>query len=68
FGDSVFEDTGTEFVRRKALADAKYLKPELLNAWYFGVSEEEAKEMMPESEPIDQYLFGQQDFAGGDDE
>lgn len=47
FGDSVFEDTGTEFNRRKALADAGYYKPELLVAWYLGASEEAAKDMIP---------------------
>lgn len=51
FGDSIFEDTGTEFSRRKQLVDSGYLKPEKLTAWYFGVSEEEAiKEYMPEPE------------------
>lgn len=58
YGDSIFEDTGVEFQRRKALADGKYLKPELLNAWYFGVSEEEAANMMPEKETPDTILFG----------
>ena len=47
FGDSIFEDTGTEFARRMQMADAKYLRPELLIAWYFGVSEDKAREMMP---------------------
>lgn len=47
FGDSIFEDTGTEFARRMQMADANYLRPELLLAWYFGVSEDKAREMMP---------------------
>ncbi len=51
FGDSIFEDTGTEFIRRKSMADNKYLRPELFVSWYFGVSEAVAKTMMPE--PID---------------
>lgn len=57
-GDSIFEDTGVEFQRRKAMADARYIKPEILTAWYFGVSEEEAKEMLPDSETPDTILFG----------
>ena len=58
YGDSIFEDTGIEFQRRKALADGKYLKPELLNAWYFGVSTEEAAAMIPEQETQDNIMFG----------
>lgn len=57
-GDSIFEDTGVEFQRRKAMADARYIRPEILTAWYFGVSEEEAKEMLPEPETPDNILFG----------
>lgn len=48
FGDSVFEDTGTEFNRRMQLAQAGMLKPELVNAWYFGVPEDKAREMLPD--------------------
>lgn len=48
FGDSIFEDTGTEFARRMQMAEANYLRPELLLAWYFGVSEDKAREMMPD--------------------
>ncbi len=47
FGDSIFEDTGTEFARRMQMAEANYLRPELVLSWYFGVSEEKAREMMP---------------------
>ena len=47
FGDSVFEDTGTEYNRRFQLVNAGMLKPELFNAWYFGVTPEKALEMMP---------------------
>lgn len=50
FGDSIFEDTGVEFQRRKQLADGKYIRPELLTSWYFGVSEDEARSMAPETE------------------
>lgn len=48
FGDSVFEDTGTEFNRRFQLVQAGLLKPEDFNAWYFGVPIEKAREMLPE--------------------
>ena len=48
FGDSVFEDTGTEFGRRKQLVDGGYLKPEKLISWYFGCSDEEALSYMPD--------------------
>lgn len=58
FGDSIFEDTGIEFQRRKALVDGKYIRPELLTSWYFGVSEEEAKEMLPVPETPDSIMFG----------
>lgn len=52
FGDSVFEDTGTEFNRRLQLVQAGTLKPELLNAWYFGVPLDKAREMMPEMSQV----------------
>ena len=48
FGDSVFEDTGTEFNRRFQLVQAGLLKPEEFNAWYFGVSIDKARKMLPE--------------------
>ena len=47
FGDSVFEDTETEFKRRMQLAVAGYLKAEAVLAWYFNVSEEDALDMIP---------------------
>lgn len=46
FGDSVFEDTGTEFTRRLQLVQAGMYKPELFNEWYFGVPAKTAKDMM----------------------
>lgn len=48
FGDSVFEDTGTEFSRRFQMVQAGLLKPEEFNAWYFGVTLDKAREMLPE--------------------
>lgn len=57
FGDSVFEDTESEFTRRLLLVQQGVLKPELLLKWYFGVSEEQAAGMIPDQTPtID--LFG----------
>ena len=52
FGDSIFEDTGVEFQRRMALAQANYLRPELVTAWYFGVDEEKARQMMPAADTL----------------
>lgn len=57
FGDSIFEDTGVEFQRRLSLAQANYLRPEQLLAWYFGVDEDKARQMMPPSNP-DVLTFG----------
>lgn len=45
FGDSVFEDTATEFERRLKLVQLG-MKPELLLAWYFGKDEAAAREML----------------------
>lgn len=58
FGDSIFEDTGIEFQRRKAMADSKYIRPELLTSWYFGISEKEAADMLPEAETPETIMFG----------
>ncbi len=52
FGDSIFEDTGTEFARRLQLVEHGMLKPEDFNAWYFGVPLQKAKEMLPSSSSI----------------
>ena len=48
FGDSVFEDTGTEFSRRFQMVQAGLLKPEEFNAWYFGVPIDKARKLLPE--------------------
>lgn len=47
FGDSVFEDTGTEFNRRFQMVQAGMLKAEEFIAWYFGVPLDKAREMLP---------------------
>lgn len=62
WGDGVLEDTDKEFVRRKALADSQYLKPEKFLAWYFGISEAEAEEYLPKASKTDDDWMG----FGGD--
>lgn len=58
WGDGVMENTDIEFARRKLLADSGYLKPEKLVAWYFGISEEDAKkDYIPTAAPG---LFGEE--------
>ena len=57
FGDSVFEDTGTEFNRRFQMVQAGLLKPEEFNAWYFGVPLDKAREMLP---PMSEAFGGEQ--------
>lgn len=47
FGDSVFEDTGTEFNRRFQMVQAGLLKPEEFTGWYFGLSIDKARAMLP---------------------
>ena len=44
-------------MRRKELVDSGYLSPEKLLAWYFGISEDEAKSFMPAASPP---LFGEE--------
>ncbi len=48
WGDGILLDTDVEFARRTAMADKGWLKPEKVIAWYFGISEEEARQMMPQ--------------------
>ena len=50
WGDGVLTDTGAEYIQQKALVDSGILKPEKLLAWYFGISEEEAKDYMPKQQ------------------
>lgn len=57
WGDGVLENADAEFVRRKDLADSGYLRPDKFIAWYFGISEEEAKEYLPQASPA---LFGEE--------
>lgn len=55
WGDGVLEDIDKEYQRRFALVQAGKLKPEKLLSWYFGVSEEEALEMIPQQVAIPGY-------------
>lgn len=57
FGDSVFEDTGTEFNRRFQMVQAGMLKAEEFIAWYFGVPLDKAREMLP---PMTEAFGGEQ--------
>lgn len=58
FGDSIFEDTATEFARRMILQNAGNVRPEINNAWYFGVDEQTALDMMSPVTTADKPLFG----------
>lgn len=51
WGDGVLQDTDKEYMRRKEMAESGFLRPEKFVAWYFGVSEDEAKALIPEKEP-----------------
>ena len=57
WGDGILQDTDKEYIRRKEMADSNYLRPEKFVAWYFGISEEEAKGYMPETAPP---MFGEE--------
>lgn len=48
FGDSVFEDTQSEFNRRVQLVSQGVMRQEELRAWYLGEDEETAKKNLPE--------------------
>lgn len=48
WGDGVLEDTNIEYTRRWAMVLAGKLKLEKFYAWYFGCTEEEAKELIPD--------------------
>ena len=52
FGDSVFEDTQTEFNRRIQLTAASIMRPEELRAWYLGEDIETAMQNLPQMNPV----------------
>lgn len=56
WGDGVLQDTDKEYMRRKEMVDSGYLKPEKFVAWYFGISEDDAKQYLPSTVPS---LFGE---------
>lgn len=59
WGDSVLEDKDSCYQQQLQLVQSGYYKPELLLSWYFGCSEEEAKNMMPpEPKESDFSLYG----------
>lgn len=49
--DSIIVDREVEFARLMSMAAAGMIRYEYVVAWYFGVSEEEAKKMMPGESP-----------------
>lgn len=51
WGDGVMEDTEKEYQRRWSMVVAGKMKLEKFYAWYFGCSEEEAKEYIPAAQP-----------------
>lgn len=55
WGDGVLEDLDKEYTRRWQMVASNKLKPEKFLAWYFGCSEEEAAEMMPQIEEFPAY-------------
>lgn len=52
WGEGVSIDRDKEFTRQLQLVTAGKLKAEKLIAWYFGCSEDKAKEYMPDSAPL----------------
>ena len=50
WGDGVLTDTGVEYAQQKAMVDGGILKPEKFLAWYFGISEEEARDYLPKQQ------------------
>ena len=53
WGDSVLEDTDKEYQRRWAMVVAGKLKLEKFIAWYFGCTEEEAVDYIPDMQEDD---------------
>lgn len=49
--DSIIVDREVEFARLMSMAAAGMIRSEYVVAWYFGVSEEEARTMMPDAQP-----------------
>lgn len=49
--DSIIVDREVEFARLMSMAAAGMIRPEYVTAWYYGVSLDDARAMMPEAEP-----------------
>lgn len=47
FDDSIVVDRDVEFARLMQMASAKMIRPEAVTSWYFNITEEKAKEMLP---------------------
>ena len=52
--DSIIVDREVEFARLMSMASAGMIRPEYVPAWYFGVSLEDARAMMPDAETDEQ--------------
>lgn len=52
WGDGVLEDTDTEYQRRWSMVLSGKYKLEKFYAWYFGCSEEEALDLIPQQETV----------------
>ena len=53
WGECVLTYTGAEYSHMKAMVDSNILKPEKLLAWYFGISDDEAKDYIPAQDTLD---------------
>lgn len=65
WGDGILEDTEAEYQRRWAQVLAGKLRPELFMSWYYGCTEEEALEMIPNSgeDGVDGFGWGDTERA-----
>lgn len=52
WGDGIMEDVDKEFQRRWAMVMAGKMKVEKFYSWYFGISEQEALDLMPETQEL----------------
>lgn len=47
WGDGILEDSDKEFARRAEMVKQGILRPEKLVSWYFGISDQQARELIP---------------------
>lgn len=57
WGDGVLEDTEVEYARRYSMVSAGLMRKEMFLAWYFGISEEEAKTYLPGETPDEEEVL-----------